>query len=378
MAYSLRTKVTTKKLFQRNASLFSLPRREKYYLYLLLGLSIICAFVYPHKEVAMWVAFFLAGYSAIANDSIQTIGTFISANSKRVKWYYLWLFIGLIFLITITYSWIIYDGDISYQRLQNKGLDQAPTSFTYLQLISPLILLMLTRMRMPVSTSILLLSAFSTQASTLGKIVAKSFFGYLIAFCIAFVLWNVTTYALKRYFPKRKRPATWWYPLQWITSGGLWSIWIMQDMANFAVVLPRSLSLLELMVVGGYIFIGLGIIFYLKGDKIQQIVQEKTNVSDVRVATIIDLTYALILYYLKGFSTIPISTTWVFIGLLGGRELGLSFDLRRGGIRKKRFRYGVRLIAKDILYAGIGLLISLVLAMGVNEEMRSKVLSLFP
>ena len=39
-------------------------------------------------EFLMWTVFFLAAYSAIANDSIQTIGTFIASNKDR-KWYYL-------------------------------------------------------------------------------------------------------------------------------------------------------------------------------------------------------------------------------------------------------------------------------------------------
>jgi hypothetical protein len=63
------------------------------------------SFQYAH--IAMWLGFMFAAYSAVANDSIQTIGTFLSSNSHQ-KWYVLWLFIGGIFLITVTYSWFIY------------------------------------------------------------------------------------------------------------------------------------------------------------------------------------------------------------------------------------------------------------------------------
>jgi hypothetical protein len=31
--------------------------------------------------------------------------------------------------------------------------------------------------------------------------------------------------------------------MQWITSGTLWAVWVMQDAANIAVFLPRSLSI---------------------------------------------------------------------------------------------------------------------------------------
>ena len=82
-------------------------------------------------EFLMWTVFFLAAYSAIANDSIQTIGTFIASNKHR-KWYYLWIYMGGILLFTHTYSWVYYDGDVSHGRLLSKGLNEAPESFSFL------------------------------------------------------------------------------------------------------------------------------------------------------------------------------------------------------------------------------------------------------
>ena len=62
-------------------------------------------------------------------------------------------------------------------------------------------------------------------------------------------------------------------------------------------------------------------------------VTEKTNTANVRSATVIDLTYGAILFFFKVLSRVPMSTTWVFIGLLGGRELALrlrhSLDANR-------------------------------------------------
>ena len=78
----------------------------------------------PH--VAMWVGFFFASYAAVANDSIQTIGTFIASNRSK-PWWALWLFIGGIFLVTVFYSWTTHDGDVSYQRLLSKGYAAAPS-----------------------------------------------------------------------------------------------------------------------------------------------------------------------------------------------------------------------------------------------------------
>ena len=56
-------------------------------------LSVVSALTYDAPEIAMWVGFCIAGYSAIANDSIQTLGTFLSSNNK-VPWWLLWIFVG--------------------------------------------------------------------------------------------------------------------------------------------------------------------------------------------------------------------------------------------------------------------------------------------
>jgi hypothetical protein len=348
--------------------------KERFFLALLVAATLACAFTYPYREFAMWVAFMLAAYSAIANDSIQTIGTFISSNAHR-KWYYLWIFMGGIFIITITYSWITYDGDVTYQRLDNKGLNEAPQSFSFLQVFAPVILLILTRLRMPVSTSILLLSAFSTKASSILSILEKSFFGYFLAFVAGILVWLAFTKYYERV--KHKPAAPFWVPLQWVTSGTLWSVWIMQDAANVAVVLPRSLGFGQFLFFTVFIFLGLGLLFYLKGDKIQGIVNEKSDVTDVRAATIVDFIYALLLFYLKWVSTIPISTTWVFIGLLGGRELAISLQSTTGANRKNMIYRSLRLIRKDVAYAAIGLIVSIILALSINHEMREKLFGMF-
>src|SRR5690606_10023570 len=304
----------------------------------------------------MWFGFMLAAYSAIANDSIQTIGTFIASNQQR-KWWVLWLFIGLIFVATVTYSFIVFDGDVSYQRLASKGFSEAPTSFTFLQLSAPLILLILTRMRMPVSTTFLLLNAFATDAGAIWDVMQKSFTGYVIAFLTAIVVWYLVGAFIKKYI--KGKPNKYWYVLQWITSGALWSVWIQQDAANIAIFLPRSLNVMQFLAFTTFIFLGLGLLFYLKGDKIQSIVNEKSGVTDVRAATIVDFIYALLLFYFKGLSTIPMSTTWVFIGLLGGREIAISLTKKRHKKKAKSLKNSARMVGKDMAYATIGLVVSL-------------------
>lgn len=367
--------INQEKLGKNAYSIFDFAKKEKQFLVGICILISIAGLILPYTYVAMWFGFALAAYSAIANDSIQTIGTFIASNQSR-KWYWLWLFMGLIFVGTVTYSWFVFDGDVSYERLTTKGLDQAPDSFVFLQLAAPIVLLIMTRMRMPVSTTFLLLNVFTYSAGTIVDVMKKSFMGYILAFVIAIVVWFLLEKFVENYLKGKPKP--YWIFLQWITSGTLWAVWIMQDAANIAVFLPRQLNVYEFTAYAGFVFLGLGFLFYLKGDRIQSIVNEKSNVTDVRAATIVDFVYAIILFYFKIHSKVPMSTTWVFIGLLGGRELAIA--LGKSGKPEKRREWITRayqLARKDISKAFIGLLISLLLAVIINEGIRNEIMDFF-
>ena len=60
------------------------------------------------------IGFLLAAYSVVANDSVQTLGTFIASNSQKFKWHYLWMAVSLVLLFTLWYGWSLNGGDISY------------------------------------------------------------------------------------------------------------------------------------------------------------------------------------------------------------------------------------------------------------------------
>ena len=336
-------------------------RNERLFLGALVAAAVVASLSVSVLEVAMWVGFVFAAYSAIANDSIQTIGTFIAANKDR-KWWQLWLFIGGIFLVTMTYSWFAYDGDVSHQRLSAKGFEKAPESFHVLQLIAPLALILLTRLRMPVSTTFLLLSCFATSGKGLSAVIFKSISGYGIAFVCSLVIWGALGTYMHRKFKGEAHPA--WSVAQWLTAGCLWSVWLMQDAANIAVYLPRSLDVTQLLGFLAVPFIGLGVLFKMGGEKIQEVVDEKASVVDVRAATVINTVYAVILYIFKVQSKVPMSTTWVFVGLLAGRELSMTW---RGVAGEDRtMAHAAKLVGRDLAYVTLGFIISLAIAATVN------------
>jgi hypothetical protein len=345
---------------------------EKTFLIIVVVGLILAATATTNANLAMWIGFFFAAYAAVANDSIQSLGTFIESN-KAKKWWILWLFIGGIFLVTVTFSFIYFDGDVTYQRLTNPdgSTDYPhPDKFTFFQVIAPLVLLILTRLRMPVSTTFLLLSVFSANTSGITSVVLKSWSGYILAFIISFLVWYLSYNAIRKYFKSRKF-SNYWVAVQWIVSGSLWATWVMQDGANIAVYLPRDQSVGQFSIFALTIFFGLGLLFYLRGDKIQGVVSEKTRVSDIRAATLIDLSYVILLIYKLFISTVPMSTTWVFLGIIGGREIAISLSRKKKGNKHKK--KAVKMIGKDFLYAMIGLLVSIILAASGNASIRSEI-----
>lgn len=308
--------------------------------------------------IYMIVGFALASYSIVANDAIQTLGTFISSNSKR-PWWVLWLFAVTVLTVTIVYGWIAYGGDVSYGRLSSKF--PVPTVFSWIHVIPPLAIVILTRYGIPVSTTFLILTVFAPKA--LASILVKSISGYGLAFVVGFLVYRVVVASLEKKFLEKPNEAQMpiWVTLQWVSTGFLWSQWLIQDLANIFVYMPtRSLSLSQLLIALAVLLCFHAFIFYRSGGKIQKIVTNKTQTHDVRSATIIDFIYALILLFFKNLSNIPMSTTWVFLGLLAGREIAMTVRL------KQRDMKGVtKIVFQDMGKAFFGLAVSVVLALGL-------------
>ena len=112
------------------------------------------------------VGFGLAGYSVIANDSIQTLGTFIASKQKWFKWYTLASSASFVMILAITWGWYSYDGDISYGRLNRIPFQE----IQWYHAVAPAILLVLTRVGIPVSTTFLVLSAFASTVVLLEQL----------------------------------------------------------------------------------------------------------------------------------------------------------------------------------------------------------------
>ena len=272
------------------------------------------------------LGFLFAVYAVTANDSIQTLGTYISSN-QDVKWYWMFAYMGGIFVLTMFQGFGI--NDPAFGRL-----DKFPEiTIQWYHAIAPLVLVALTRLKIPVSTTFLVLSVFASSV-VMEKMLLKSFLGYAVSFVFAWISWYlISKYFLNEGEKGKNKYNNYWRIGQWLTTGWLWSTWLKHDLANIMIFLPRYSTVQSAtfqIFVLAVMLLGLAFMFYERGGKIQEIVLSKTNTRYVRSATLIDLVYCFVLYYFKEVNNIPMSTTFVFMGMLAGRELGIWMSIGYG------------------------------------------------
>lgn len=286
--------------------------------------------------------------------------------NKKTPFYYLWAFSVIVLVITIVTGWIVNNGDMSFGLLTRIPVTE---HYTFLYLLPPIILILLTRWGIPVATTFLVLSVFSvSDTSVIWMMLTKSVLGYVIAFVAAIIIYNIIGRPLERYFyytQKRSgdtKISKWWMVAKWCSTAFIWSQWLVQDSAKLFVYLPRKASVTELLFVLLSFTVFLGILTYKRGGDIQKIVKMKTNVQDPRSATIIDIIYAFLLLYFINLNNVPMSTTWVFIGLLAGREIALYQRLRFES-PKKMYKH----IIKDLYKVTLGLIVSVVVVVLLTQ-----------
>lgn len=370
------------------------------------------------------IGFLFAAYAVVGNDALQTIGTFINSNS-RLHWFWLFLFSGSILVVTFITGWIIYEGDPSWDRLSNTT-KYPVVDVQWYHTLPPLVLVIITRFGVPVSTSFMVLTVFASVGG-LTSMLTKSLTGYGLAFVVGLAIYLAVTNTLEKrfkettiddgapwglttlmgiliagvlyFFPemvmnasekslakianwKASAPyiigfgvlmeavafvttrkwgsAAYWVILQWVTTGYLWSVWLIQDFANIFVFLPRELTATQGFIGMLAILALLGYTFWNKGGPVQKILRAKTAVTDIRSATIIDFVYASLLFFFKEVSAIPMSTTFVFLGLIAGREFGFAIAGKAVSIAR-----AAKLGVSDASKTYIGLVLSINMAVGL-------------
>lgn len=412
----------------------------------------------------MYLGFALAAYAVVGNDVIQTLGVFLSSNSKR-PWYILWLFAGGIMAFAVIYGWstsssqrVVLEGeyvqvegqdyylnyrhikeneelpskffpmlvypsewgkmdeeeqraflgnkeyitltlfqkegesfsplkeisarvmgtfqlefqegqktervslrnrqihDVSFDRLERYDY---PFEIAWWYLLPPLVLLIITRFGIPVSTTFLILTFFSPKE--LESMLIKSLSGYAVAFGAAVVFYFLISKRIEQRFfnntlDEKTRNGRIWTAALWLSTGYLWWNWLSQDFANIYAYLDRDVDVTTLVISVVLLLTMLAYIFAQRGGKIQEIVTSKTNVTDIRSSALINVIYGTVLLIFKEWSNVPMSTTWVFLGLLAGREYAIRYQ-----VFKKIDNKLHKMIGRDLGKAFLGLVVSIAL-----------------
>ena len=330
------------------------------------------------SAIVMWLGFFLAAYSVVGNDVIQTLGTFLTSNEKNQKWYVLWLYAAGIAAVVLIIGYM--QTDISYGRLSKFVM---PETYQWYYLLPPIVLLIITRFGIPVSTTFMILTLFSLQKipndlgsmissvfntdTELGGMIQKSIMGYIIAISSSIIIYLLITRLTEKRFManpmQNGRERMFWTAAQWMSTGFLWSQWLIQHLANVYIYLRGGYELTTgSFIISLVILLGLlAYIFHARGGAVQDVVRAKVNTADIRSATFVDLIYGIILYIFKydyfGLwgGKLPMSTTWVFIGLLAGREIAIRFQI------ESNWKSTINMILADLGKVFFGLLISVIL-----------------
>lgn len=328
----------------------------------------------------------MATLSVIGNDVIQTLGTFLTSNERKFPWYVLYTFIASILVGVLVYGW--WQGDIAYGRL-DKIIPNVSNTLQWYYLLPPLTLILITRFGIPVSTTFMILTIFSMDSlpsdigvlfssiidpkSVLGLMIIKSMTGYVVAFLLAITLYLLFSKVTEWVFmnkPLTSDKKKIWLVLQWFSTGFLWMQWLIQDLANIYVYLVgpmKSINFIEFFISLLLILGILAYMFYMKGGAVQNIVKVKTNTEDIRSATIIDFIYGIVLFLFKDDilgiwgGKLPMSTTWIFLGVLAGREFGLSLRLyKKIGIAR------VKDVSFDLLKIFTGMVVSVIIVLVIK------------
>jgi hypothetical protein len=133
---------------------------------------------------------------------------------------------------------------------------------------------------------------------------------------------------------------------------------LIQDLANVYVYLPRQLAAPQMGLSLAALCGAVCLLLATGGGPIQQRLASKSHVDAPRAATLIATLYALILTGFSAMSRGPLSTTWVFLGLLAGREMALQLSLRERSVAAVA---GV--LGGDIARAALGLAVSVAVAL---------------
>jgi hypothetical protein len=189
------------------------------------------------STVFMLSGFVLAAYSIIANDVIQTLGTFLSSNHST-PWWVLWIFAACILAGGSARGLVL---ERRETRLTDAHRHSAARGLPLVARRPAAAAAGPHPVRLPCQHDIPDSERF-LQREVMTSIVHEVAAGLWRGFRLGPAgLRSADSPGMKQRFLQREnnRPRL-WMVLQWISTGFLWSQWLIQDLANIFVYVPRQ------------------------------------------------------------------------------------------------------------------------------------------
>ncbi len=302
-----------------------------------------------------WFMIAVSSYTVIGNNYIQTIGSFI-VNNKQ-KSINIWIFLSISFIATTLISWFIYEGGVDYLLLKNieyqKDLD-------IIIVLIPLLLNIFTKYGIPVSATFLIIPLFGTS-NTIHIMITKTITSYFLAFMVSFFIWSFIYKNLTNIIKNTNEEVNkFWNIIEYITTGLVWIAWNILSICVFVVFVDRQFNIYELVIFNLIVIFILYLLINNSGGKIEKIIKEKRGSNNKKTTAIFNLLFAIILLYLQFFSNVPLTTTWVFLGLLAGKELAMTYVESNLFVSGRNMKASLAKIIVDLNKAVIGIVFSLI------------------
>lgn len=290
--------------------------KNKIILFLLL--TILILFV-AQGDYFAWILTILTTYHIMANNAVQIIGMFVASNDKKDK-LKIWLLLSFIFVLTVLISWLFFDKQLHFSLLNSIQYNE---NLSILLIFLPIILYFFTKKNIPISATFLIIPIFSNN-NTLQSMVVKTLISYFLSFTISFIFWYFLYIKYKNFIDiEKNNNKNRWIIIEYLSTAMLLGIWLVTSTCTFTIFLPRVFTIKYLIL---FIIVGIFsilVILYNDNTTIKKIIGNKSDIN-YKSGAIFNILFAMIMLSVQYISKIPITSTWVFLGVLAGRELAIA------------------------------------------------------
>lgn len=321
-----------------------------------LFLMVVFVVIFGRNNIFSWLIVAFTTYNIMFNNSIQTIGLFIASNGDKKTIPNL-IFFSSIFVLSILVSWFLTSKEVHYHLLDSINYEEDYINVLFIFL--PILLYFFTKKRIPVSATFLVIPLFANK-NTIESMINKTSVSYFLSLITSLVVYNLLYKKYKNVISNEKENTSkTWLMAEYVSTGVLWFSWLTVSLCNFVVFLPREFLIYDLLLLSIIGIITIYCILVSNGGEIQKIITQKSDVKNIKTAVIFNTLFSFMLLFIQHINNVPITSTWMFLGVLAGREIAISLNTfhLNGALKYKNC---LLKIWRDLSSAILGIILSLI------------------